>query len=137
MPDHNVYRLPVLVTLPGEIDLASREHAYDQLYAAVASGARLVIADLSATTFCDGGSLRRLIAVQNRAAAQDVQLRIVIPPGSAVRRLADLIGLDQPVTVFPGVREALVPYAHHDDGPGRPTPRRHHRLILGEPPPAA
>ena len=65
-----------------------------------------MIADLTATRFCDCASLRRLLAVQRRAASAGVQLRFVMPSGRPVRRLADLTGLDEPLHVYPSVREA-------------------------------
>lgn len=97
----------VVVPLPAEIDLVNREHIYDQLYAAFVSGAAVVIVDFSATMFCDGSSLQRLLAVQERAAAHGSQLRLVIPPGSAVRRVADLLALDHQLLIYPSAREAL------------------------------
>lgn len=38
-------RVGVVVTMPAEIDLIALDRAYDQLYAAFASGAVIVIAD--------------------------------------------------------------------------------------------
>jgi anti-anti-sigma regulatory factor len=87
-------RQAIVVPLAAEIDLTNYELAYDRLYTALVSGAAVVIADFTPTWFCDCASLRRLLAVQQQAAAQGRQLRLVIPPGSPVRRLADLLGLD-------------------------------------------
>jgi|SRR5690242_11703706 len=96
----------VVVTLAAEIDLTNNERACCQLAAAVACGATVVIADLTSTRFCDCASLRRLLAVQQRAASSGVQLRFVMPSGSPVRRLAGLTGLDEPLHIYPSVREA-------------------------------
>jgi len=96
----------VVVPLAGEIDMVNCEQVYDRLYAAFVSGATVVIADFTATSFCDCASLRRLLAVQQRAAAAGVQIRFVMPSGSPVRRLADLTGLDKPLRIYPSVREA-------------------------------
>ena len=96
----------VVVTLAAEIDLTNNERACGQLDAAVARGAAVVVADLTSTRFCDCASLRRLLAVQQRAASCGVQLRFVMPSGSPVRRLADLTGLDKPLHIYPSVREA-------------------------------
>jgi len=95
-----------VVKLAAEIDLTNSERACGQLDAAIACGAAVVVADLTATRFCDCASLRRLLAVQRRAAASGVQLRFVMPSGSPVRRLADLTGLDKPLRIYPSVREA-------------------------------
>ena len=50
------------------------EGACDLLYATLVSGTAAVVADFTATRFCDCASLRRLLAIQQRAAAQGVKL---------------------------------------------------------------
>jgi anti-anti-sigma factor len=96
----------VVVPLAAEIDLTNSERACGELDAALASGAAVVIADLSSTRFCDCASLRGLLGVQRRAASRGRQLRLVIPAGSPVRRLASLTGLDELLHSYPSVREA-------------------------------
>jgi anti-anti-sigma regulatory factor len=100
---------PVIVALPADIDLTSQERAYDQLYAAFASGAAVVIADFTATIFCDCSSLRRLASVQDRAAARNAQLRFAMPPGSPVRRLMRHTDVDQVIHVYSSPDEAAEP----------------------------
>jgi anti-anti-sigma factor len=109
MPPQKHPRTPVIVTLSGQIDLTTHERAFDQLYAAFAAGAPVVIADLTATTFCDCASLRRLVTIQRQAAAQNARLRLAIPPDSPVRRLARLMDLDREVQLYPSAREAANP----------------------------
>lgn len=96
----------VVVTLAAEIDLTNSERACGQLGAAVARGTAVVVADLTSTRFCDCASLRRLLAVQQQAASCGVQVRFVMPSGNPVRRLAGLTGLDEPLHIYPSVREA-------------------------------
>lgn len=97
-------RAAVIVTLPAEIDLTNQERAYEQLYAAIASGARVVIADLTATKFCDCSSVRGLLRIQQRFASRHAQLRLMISPGTAVSRVVELMGLDRllPIHVSSG-----------------------------------
>lgn len=102
MPAQPAQRAAAVVTLPGQIDLTSAERACNQLYAAFASGAPVVIADFSATRFCDCSSMRRLLSVKRRGA----ELRLAIPPGGTVHRLARLLDLDRQYPVYPGPREA-------------------------------
>ncbi len=104
----NIYRAPVVVALPAQIDLTSQERAYDRLYAALASGPAVVIADFTGTTFCDCSSLRRLVAIQRRAAARDAQLRLVIAPDGPVHRVAELMDLDKLLPVYPSLHAAVV-----------------------------
>jgi anti-anti-sigma factor len=94
MHDQPTWPAPVTVRLPAEIDVTNQERAYDQLCAAVASGAPVIIADFTATSFCDCSSLRRLVAIQRHAAVTDAELLVVNPPSGVVHRLATLLGLD-------------------------------------------
>lgn len=125
----------VIVPLPGEIDCTNQERACDQLSAASASGAAIVIADFTATTFCDCSSLRAVVAAKDLLAAHGAQLRLVIPPGGAVRSLATLMGVDQAVPVYLSPSEAAgqagaaaersqttLPHCQEDSGDAR-----HHR----------
>lgn len=99
-------RAPVIVTLPAEIDLMNQDRAYDPLYAAFASGADIVIADFTATTFCDCSSMRRLLAVQARAAAGDARLRVVIAPDGSVCRVIKLMELERRLALYPSTAAA-------------------------------
>ena len=126
MPDQELSGAFAVVALPGQIDLTSQDRAYDQLCAAFASGAAVVVADFTATTFCDCSAMRRLLAAQHHAAARQAQLLLAIPPGGAVRRLADLLGVHRRVPVYPGVREALAalqPPGTKTTRPDGPAPR--------------
>ena len=109
----------VVVPLAGEIDMVNCEQVYDQLYAAFVSGVTVVIADFTATSFCDCASLRRLLAVQRRAAAQGAQLRLVIPPGHPVQRLAELLGVNGRLHIYPGMQEASLLPAGGQPGTAR------------------
>ena len=108
----------VVVPLAGEIDMANCEQVYDRLYAAFVADAAVIIADFTATSFCDCASLRRLLAVQRRAATQDAQLRLVIPPGNPVQRLAELLGVRSQLHIYPGMDEASLLPADAQPGPG-------------------
>lgn len=96
----------IVVPLAAEIDLTNSEQFCDLLDAAFVDGAVVVIADFTTTRFCDCSSLRRLLAVRRQAAAGGGQLRLVIPPGSPVRRLAGLTGMAGLLDIYPSTREA-------------------------------
>lgn len=105
MPRHFT-RAPAVAALPGQIDLTCQDRAFDQVHAAVARGAAVVMADFTATTFRDCSSMRALLAIEDMAAARGVQLRLAIPPASPVRRLAGLLGGDGRVPVNPSFPQA-------------------------------
>lgn len=111
---------PVVVALPAQIDLPGAEHACEELAAAFASGASVVIADFSGTTFCDRPSLHRLAKNRYCAVARGAELRFVIPPDGTVRRVAGLVNLDDWLPVYASLREAIA--AGPVAGSGRPGP---------------
>src|SRR5437868_1407852 len=104
--DQSAQRASVIVALPAVIDLGCQHRAYEQLYAAVADRASVVIADLTAATWCDCSSLRRLVAIQHLAAARGGQLRLAITPGSPVHHMAQLMDLDHLLPIYPSVVQA-------------------------------
>jgi anti-sigma B factor antagonist len=97
---------PVVVRLPAGIDMLNADAVAAQLSGACAPGVT-VIADLSATTFCDSCGVRALLAAHKDAAGGGARLRAAVPPGSAVRRLLALLTADAILTIFPSVDEAL------------------------------
>lgn len=96
----------VIVALPAEVDTVNAGQVYDRQSAAVASGARVVIADLTATDFCDAGGVRRLVMIRDEAAAASGQLRLVIPHGALMRRVLVLLGVDHLLPVYPTIADA-------------------------------
>lgn len=113
MSDQLTGSRPVTVALPAEIDLSNAEQVYDQLAAALASGAAVVIADFTGTRFCDCACLNRLLRVHNQAADRNAQLRLVIPPGAPVRDVVKLLGLHQQLPVYASIDAAQV--GHNGD----------------------
>jgi anti-anti-sigma factor len=107
MHEQGVRRAAVVVTLPAQIDLTSQDEAYDRVYAVFASAAPVVIADLTGAAFCDCSALRRVVQVRQRAVALRAELRLVIPPGGLVRRLAALMDIDPVLPVYSSVAEAI------------------------------
>ena len=57
---------PVIVTLPAEIDMANADSIGKQLAAASGPSAAVVIADMTATTFCDSVGMRMLVLAAAR-----------------------------------------------------------------------
>ena len=56
--------MPIAVTLPAEIDFTVADELTDQICAAFAPGVTVVVADLTATTFCDSSGIRHLLLVR-------------------------------------------------------------------------
>lgn len=118
---------PAVVTLPAEIEqdsaglaldgvdslldgadslLDGAAPAYAALREAVASGAPVVVADLTGTTFCDYPGFRQLVAIHRLAATRDVQLRLAMPADGAVRRWLEFLAHHRLVLAYPGLKAA-------------------------------
>jgi anti-anti-sigma regulatory factor len=101
--------VPVVMTLPAAIDMTNADQVRGRLYAAIASGAPLIIADLSATVFCDAAGADWLRMIGYHAAARSGRLRLVIPPGALMRRILELLGVDHLLAVYSSITEACEP----------------------------
>jgi anti-anti-sigma factor len=99
--DQAIPRAAVVVAMPGDIDYGTAGQAYGRLYAALTAGAAVVIADFTVTSYCDCTALRYLLAVQDRAAASDAELRLAVPLASPVRRVLRITGLDEQFRLYP------------------------------------
>ena len=97
---------PMVVTLPAEIDVANADGVGAELQAAFAPGVTVVVADMTATTFCDSRGIRALVLAHKHAAASGAGLRLVVP-SAGVLRVMDLLGLDGVLAICPGLEEAL------------------------------
>lgn len=100
---------PVVVTLPAEIDMANAGQIGAQLGAALARGVTAVVADMTATTFCDSSGIRVLVLAHQQAAANNAELRVVIPSAS-VRRALAITNVDTVLLIYPSLEAALAPH---------------------------
>jgi anti-anti-sigma factor len=100
-----------VVTLPGSIDFSSARRLGGELGSVLASGVTTVIADMTATTFCDSSGARILVAASEQAAANNIEMLLVVPSTFVLRALA-LMGLDR-VPVYLTLDGALA-HGDHD-----------------------
>lgn len=110
---------PAVVTLPARIDTAASRRLCGQLGSALATAAT-VIADMTATTFCDSSGVRILLLAQEQAAATGIELRLVVSSAAVLRALA-ATGADWLLPIYPSLEDALVAEARAGNGAG---PRR-------------
>ncbi len=106
-------RYPVLwigtvavVTLPAEIDVTNADGVREELLSVLNEGAATLIADMSATTFCDSAGVSALVRSFRRATASGGAMRLVVGT-PAVRRVLALTGVDRLVEVYPSVAASL------------------------------
>jgi anti-sigma B factor antagonist len=95
-----------IVSLPAEIDLANAELVRQDLLSVVAQGATRVIADMTATTFCDSAGIAALVRVVQQATARGSGLRLAAS-APAVTRVLALTGVDKLIEVYPSVAAAM------------------------------
>jgi len=112
----SVHDRPRVMTMPEVVDMANADSLAGKLDAALTAGLSVLIIDLTTTSYCDTVGMRMLVRTWRRAAELGTDLRLVVPDG-AVRRMAELLGLDKAVPIYPDLLRALPPPA-----PG-PAPR--------------
>ena len=94
------------VTLPAEIDILNSQLVRETLEQVLASGAVVVVADMTATTFCGSEGLHILIRAHLQAAAAGVALRLAVP-GRVVQRVMALTAADQVLDLYASLQDAL------------------------------
>ena len=95
----------VIVTVAGEVDIATVARLRERLSALAGDGLPLV-ADLDQVTFIDATGLGALAAAARRAAARGVSLHVVCAQ-SQTRRLFRITGLDRQIPLARNLTEAL------------------------------
>lgn len=110
---------PVIVTLPAEIDMANDSGVSRQLGRALATGAMIVIADMTGTRFCDSTGLRALVLAHKEAVAHHTELRLVITSANVLHVLA-ITKLDTVLRIYPSLdaaQAAALPGEAHSPRP--------------------
>jgi anti-sigma B factor antagonist len=97
---------PVVVTLPGEIDMTNAGQVRRQLCAALGAGAPVVVADMTATRFCGSEGLRALVLAHKRATASSAELRVAVTSARILHVMA-ITKLDTVLHIYPSAEEAL------------------------------
>jgi anti-anti-sigma factor len=105
---------PAVVTLPVKVDTAASRSLCGQFGSALAS-ADIVIADMTATKFCDSSGVHILLLAHEQAATTGVELRLVVRSASVLRALAAM-GADWQLPVYPTLEDALAAEVCPPDG---------------------
>lgn len=97
---------PVIVQLPAEIDIANGAAVGQQLCSAFAPGVTVLIADMTATVFCDSSGISQLVLAHHCAAAHHAQLRLAVPHDQVLEVLT-VTGVDRLLAIYPSLGAAL------------------------------
>lgn len=107
MNDRTAQTTSAVVVLPAEIDVTNARQVQDQLVAALAPGVDVVVADMTATSFCDSSGVHSLVSAHEAAVARGIRLRLAVPPNGSVPRVLQLIGVSRIVPIHASVAEAI------------------------------
>jgi anti-sigma B factor antagonist len=94
-----------IVTVQGELDLATADNLYRRGRAAISRHARLLLLDLAGVSFCDSCGLSAFVKIANEADAAGCRYGLVAPQPLVVKVLR-ITGLDQRLPVFRTIEEA-------------------------------
>lgn len=100
--------MPAVVPLPAEIDLTNAEEVSDQIGSVLEPGVSAVVADLTATTFCDSSGLRHLLLAHEIASANGIQLRFAVPLDCPVRRILAITDAGRVLDIYQSLDEAII-----------------------------
>ena len=86
--------------------MTNAENVTRDLDAAFGPGIRVVIGDLTSTTFCDSAGIRALALAHQHAVDSRAQLRLALQPAGAVWRVFEIMDLVTVLAVYPSVESA-------------------------------
>jgi anti-sigma B factor antagonist len=96
----------VVITLPAEIDITISPGLQDALLAVIGRQPAMVVADMTATTFCDSSGMHAIVTAYRQAVGSGTDLRLVIRH-PATRRVLELSGVDTVISIYPDLPAAL------------------------------
>ena len=100
-----------VMRLVGEADLSTTE-LRDALAAELARKPRLLLIDMSALTFIDSGATQMIIAA-HQVASRDSGALALLCPAAPVARVLSLLGVDQLISVYGSIDEAVTAAQEH------------------------
>ena len=98
---------PVVVALPAEIDMAAAGQAGEELGSVLAHNPCAVIADMTATRFCDSLGIGMLVRAKRQATANGTELRLLLTCPDVLRVMA-IEGVDAVLPIYHSLEEAFM-----------------------------
>ena len=87
------------IRLAGEIDMDNASQVQHQILGAISNQHTAVTLDLSGIEYIDSAGLRVLFTLGNRLSTLQIEMRLVVPEVSMVRRVIDLSGMANTIPV--------------------------------------
>jgi anti-anti-sigma factor len=94
-----------ILSVHGELDLATADSLYQRGRAAVGRRPRLLLLDLTGLSFCDACGLAALVRIANEADAAGCRYGLIAPQ-APVARLLRLTGLNQRLHAYATIGQA-------------------------------
>lgn len=89
------------IVLDGEIDLSNASEVESQIHATLHNQMTRVTVDLSRVSYIDSAGVRLLVKLASRLKVLRIDFGIVVPFGSAARRVVEITGLEEFATDSP------------------------------------
>jgi anti-sigma B factor antagonist len=105
---------PAVVSLTGELDIASAAQLEDRIRAVVDAGHPRLVLDLAELAFCDSTGIGVFVRANNECQQRDGYLRLAAP-SPTVARILEVVGL---LDVFPTYRTVDAALRCDDGGRG-------------------
>jgi anti-anti-sigma factor len=97
----------IVARLSGEIDMTNASYIRDELTRSVPNEAVGMVIDLSGTRYLDSAAIELLFELARRLQRRRQRLRIVLPPGSPLKRVLLLTEINTAAPVHDSVEAAL------------------------------
>jgi anti-anti-sigma factor len=97
----------VVAHLSGEIDMANAGYVHDELLRSVPNEAVSLVIDLTETRYLDSAAIALLFDIAKRLARRRQALRLVLPPGSPLRRVLTLTEVGSVAPIHESLDSAL------------------------------
>lgn len=94
-----------VILVVGDLDVLTAPQLRDRLVEVVESDSRVIFVDLTGCQFIDSSGLSALVTAHKRVTSVGGQLDLVCPTGN-VRRLIEVVALDQVFTIHDGLAGA-------------------------------
>jgi len=91
----------VHIVLVGEVDLANADAVAREITGAITNRTSAAVVDLSGVTYLDSAGLHVMFELAARLPTLQIELELIAPPGSQVRRVMEISGLTTVTTVTP------------------------------------
>jgi anti-anti-sigma factor len=95
-----------ILTVHGELDLATADALYRRGRTAIGRHTRLLLLDLTSLTFCDASGLNAIVRIANEADAAGCRYGLIAPQ-PLIAKMLRITGLNKRLQVFATIDQAL------------------------------